>query len=548
MVKNTLRFSSLYLLLASASLYAAEPVGKVLMLQGAAVAMRGTQELQLVRGTAVEKGDLLRIAEGSSLQVRFTDESVVALRANTQFKIDDYKFTEKGDGDTSIFSLIKGGMRTITGLIGKRHPDAYQMRGSTATIGIRGTHFTAVSCASDCTNADGSKAADGLYGSVTDGRIIVRNESGETEFVRDQYFMVPSSTAQPKQLLAPPSFLRDRLDGLARAPKALPGRAVEAPLSGASVSSSTAETTSPAPSSIAMLAGSIASVAPFAPAASPAIQGAGPYSFSETTSSAYARAGIGNGSPSFGSEGSYYNFETHNNVPINSTLAFYMGAFSMIYSDTDLSGTRSGTKNKTASIDIGSSAGAEGVVSWGRYQNTKNQTAPSVDVFTGWEHWAIGTATTARPTSGIFTFVHAGGTQPTDQNGNVGTLNSGGAWTFNFGTNQISTASNVVWTMGAAVYTLSIPTPIAVTFSGTNSSTGTHTINGLAGNSQNTSNGINSIGIGSYLGCTGCSTPSGSISPQFNGATATGLAVAISTTATVSAATQTTALVQVYKR
>ncbi len=62
-------------------------------------------------------------------------------------------------------SLLKGGLRTIMGAIGKRKPDACQMRTTVATIGIRGTHFCVLFCQADCQNQrnnDGQVPHDGL--------------------------------------------------------------------------------------------------------------------------------------------------------------------------------------------------------------------------------------------------------------------------------------------------------------------------------------------------------------------------------------------------
>jgi hypothetical protein len=45
---------------------------------------------------------------------------------------------------------LKGGVRALTGLIGKRNPQNVEVRTTTATIGIRGTSFDARICESDC--------------------------------------------------------------------------------------------------------------------------------------------------------------------------------------------------------------------------------------------------------------------------------------------------------------------------------------------------------------------------------------------------------------
>ena len=186
------------------------PAGKVLVVAGSATLERAGQQLPLQVGAAVEGGDILAVGDKSTLQVRFTDESVVALRANSQFKIENYRFDKNAVSDRSLMGLLKGGMRTITGLIGKANNKNYSVQTATATIGIRGTHFAVVSCNNDCTRPDGTPEANGTFGSVTDGRITVSNASGSKEFGQQDTFFVSSANTPPVQLLAPPSILSDK--------------------------------------------------------------------------------------------------------------------------------------------------------------------------------------------------------------------------------------------------------------------------------------------------------------------------------------------------
>src|SRR5258708_31973818 len=50
-----------------------------------------------------------------------------------------YQYNPQTGGGNVLLSLIGGGMRAITGLIGKRSPSQVAYRAATATIGIRGT-------------------------------------------------------------------------------------------------------------------------------------------------------------------------------------------------------------------------------------------------------------------------------------------------------------------------------------------------------------------------------------------------------------------------
>jgi hypothetical protein len=196
---------------------AAQSIGRVLTAVGEVTATRGGRELPLASGAAVERGDVIHTGEKSSAQLRFTDESIVAMRASSRFAVADYRFTGSDDGvSQAVFNLVRGGLRTLTGLIGKARQDRYQMRTPLASIGIRGTTYTVVHCQQDCIADDGTKAPDGTYGVVFDGRIAVGNPVGEREFGADEAFFVADLRTPPQALLSRPGFLRDRLEARAR--------------------------------------------------------------------------------------------------------------------------------------------------------------------------------------------------------------------------------------------------------------------------------------------------------------------------------------------
>lgn len=102
----------------------------------------------LTRQSEVGKGDTLNTEKDSYAQVKFSDGGVVTLKPNTRIKIDDFNFDEQQPAkDSATLSLLKGGLRMITGLIGKRgNQDAFKAQTVTATIGIRGTTFTVEDC------------------------------------------------------------------------------------------------------------------------------------------------------------------------------------------------------------------------------------------------------------------------------------------------------------------------------------------------------------------------------------------------------------------
>ena len=105
-------------------------------------------------GTKLNVGDVINTQAKSTAVLEFVDTTQVALRPNTRFVVEKYEYQpEQPIADKAEFKLVKGGLRTLTGLIGKRgSADAFSMKSETATIGIRGTDFTARLCQGDeCT-------------------------------------------------------------------------------------------------------------------------------------------------------------------------------------------------------------------------------------------------------------------------------------------------------------------------------------------------------------------------------------------------------------
>lgn len=133
----------------------------------------------LTRGAQVGSGDTIDTGSGRA-QMRFTDGALVSLQPQTQFRIDQYAFAGKPEEDRGFFNLLKGGLRTITGLVGKANRSNYKLTTSVATIGIRGTEFSVVYGNSiNLTTGDGAVDVCNAGGCLT-------VEDGQSAYVADQ--------------------------------------------------------------------------------------------------------------------------------------------------------------------------------------------------------------------------------------------------------------------------------------------------------------------------------------------------------------------------
>ena len=93
----------------------------------------------LAKGVEVQSGDRILTNQGR-VQIRFSDGAYVSIQPNTTFEVREYRFDGKTDGsERGVFGLLRGALRTVTGLIGRVNRDAYLIQTPTATVGIRGT-------------------------------------------------------------------------------------------------------------------------------------------------------------------------------------------------------------------------------------------------------------------------------------------------------------------------------------------------------------------------------------------------------------------------
>lgn len=178
LVGSTLRAG---LLLLAGSLFlstahAATEAGEVVKVIGRASAATAEGDLRrLDQGQPVNAGDTVITATSSFARIKLSDGGYVVLRPNTRFQIADYNFSEKPEESRSVFSLLKGGFRAVTGLIGKRNRSAVSYRTAVATIGIRGTDLEVIDCTDGCPDL-GTNTPQGLYFKVHQGGIDVNNK------------------------------------------------------------------------------------------------------------------------------------------------------------------------------------------------------------------------------------------------------------------------------------------------------------------------------------------------------------------------------------
>ena len=145
LIKTALIKTSIFgALVFSAQLAFAVPAGSVTFKSGdATITHADNTVVPAEKSASLNEGDTIETKNGR-VQLAFINGGKVSLQPNTIYKINKFTFSGKEDGTEYNFTeLVKGGLRTISGLIGHKNRSHYQVKTVVATIGIRGTEYTA---------------------------------------------------------------------------------------------------------------------------------------------------------------------------------------------------------------------------------------------------------------------------------------------------------------------------------------------------------------------------------------------------------------------
>lgn len=198
-------------LLAAGTAVAATVAGTVVQLTGAMTASHGDGGLrQLAPQSEVTSGDVLSTGQESYAMVKLIDDSELVLKPATTLAIDAFVF-DRGQpaGDSAGLRLIKGGMRAVTGLLGKRNKDKFTLRTPSATIGIRGTTFFLEYLTGSADGAAASPLAPGLHIYVGEGGLSLVNQAGQFQYDAGQFGYFKDDKTKPVKMSANPGMRFD---------------------------------------------------------------------------------------------------------------------------------------------------------------------------------------------------------------------------------------------------------------------------------------------------------------------------------------------------
>ena len=190
-------------------------IGRVMLVQGSMSAKdEAGKERKLMLGAPVYEGDALTTGKKSYAVVAFRDESRVSLQESTVFHVEKFKYDKAASQENAVLKLLKGGVRVVTGLIGRVNRDSYQFKVANATIGIRGTGFDAW-CNGPCASGAGNPGAtpgnplDGAGVYVWAGEVVLVTPGGSFIVAIQQAAIIARDTGKPVPILRVPAKVLD---------------------------------------------------------------------------------------------------------------------------------------------------------------------------------------------------------------------------------------------------------------------------------------------------------------------------------------------------
>ena len=118
-VKRAPSVSKIVLLIAaSISLQAFAASGQFTYVLGSVQLESAGKRVVATRGMDVNPGDLIIVGNDGMAQLAMVDQAKLSLRSNSQLKIERYQ-KNPADQDGAVLSLLRGTLRTFTGLLSK---------------------------------------------------------------------------------------------------------------------------------------------------------------------------------------------------------------------------------------------------------------------------------------------------------------------------------------------------------------------------------------------------------------------------------------------
>lgn len=155
---------------------------------------KNAKERPLSLGNPLYNSDTISSERDSYALLVFPDGQKITLQADSEMDIKQYNYQIKGKKDQVLLRLANGGLRALTGSIGKNDHNAYKLDTPVATIGIRGS------------GGDTATDGTGLQQTTWQDTMFVRTANGEEHDVKEGFSLsLPNANSQPQIYSTPPN-------------------------------------------------------------------------------------------------------------------------------------------------------------------------------------------------------------------------------------------------------------------------------------------------------------------------------------------------------
>jgi hypothetical protein len=196
--------------MASAVSAASSDAGKFLSVTGdVRVISRDGAPRAAQREAEFREGESIITGAGALAQLRMFDGALMSVRGDTEIKLERFSYAGEQDRNANfLLSVLKGGLRTITGMIGRQNRERYRITTATVTLGVRGTDFEIVHVPPQAASRE---VPAGTYNRVFQGVTSMQNRAGVMLLVtRDQTAFAALQGTTPPVLVTAPAALFGR--------------------------------------------------------------------------------------------------------------------------------------------------------------------------------------------------------------------------------------------------------------------------------------------------------------------------------------------------
>ncbi len=162
------------------------------------------------KGTPLSVGETVMSAKSGLAQIKMADGATVVVQPETRVSVAEFRYEGVEDGNEKVrYRLERGGIRSITGAIGRSHKDNYVIETPIAHMGVRGTDHESYFIPGDA--AGGDSRPPGAYSKVNVGQTYIRTPQGEVVVGPNQVGFVAAPSDRPALLPGIPSFFNRSL-------------------------------------------------------------------------------------------------------------------------------------------------------------------------------------------------------------------------------------------------------------------------------------------------------------------------------------------------